>query len=58
MLTETWLNSSVYSSEIFDGRYAVFRRDRCNESKMRGEGVLSVVRRVMLGGIGKSENSE
>lgn len=28
VLTETWLNSSVLSSELFDDRYVVYRRDR------------------------------
>lgn len=27
-LTETWLNSSVFDSELFDSRYIVYRRDR------------------------------
>lgn len=28
ILTETWLNSNVLSSELFDDRYEVYRRDR------------------------------
>lgn len=28
ILVETWLNSSVLSSELFDARYVVYRRDR------------------------------
>lgn len=28
LITETWLNDSVLNSELSDGRYEVFRRDR------------------------------
>lgn len=27
-ITESWLNSTVYTGELFDDRYIVFRRDR------------------------------
>lgn len=37
-LTETWLNSSISSSELFDGRYMVFRRDRESSSSVKREG--------------------
>lgn len=46
ILTETWLMDSVYSSELFDGRYLVWRRDRdySRTSQTRGGGVLIAVR--------------
>lgn len=46
VLTETWLNEDVLSTELFDSRYAVFRRDRCStgfHSKKEGGGVLIAV---------------
>lgn len=42
ILTETWLNESVCSAELFDDRYIVYRRDR-NNSKKDGGGVLIAV---------------
>lgn len=42
LLTETWLNDGFFDSEIFDGQYTVFRRDR-NYAELncqRGGGVL------------------
>lgn len=40
-LTETWLSSSVYDSEIFGADYNVFRADRSslNSKKCRGGGI-------------------
>ena len=43
-LTETWLNSSFYDSELFDNRYTVIRRDR-SENKLRGGGVLIALKK-------------
>lgn len=46
ILTETWLNSSINSCELFDSRYVVYRRDReiCSSSiKKDGGGVLIAV---------------
>lgn len=45
LLTETWLNDSVFDHELFDSRYIVFRRDRSstNCSKLEGGGVLVAV---------------
>nr|CAI5847086.1 unnamed protein product [Callosobruchus analis] len=43
-LSETWLDSSVSSSELFDGRYVVFRKDRDRfTQKLRGGVVLLAV---------------
>lgn len=47
VLTETWLNDSVLSRELFDDRYVVYRRDRQTSgfcSKKEGGGVLIAVR--------------
>ena len=41
ILSETWLNCTIYDSEIFDNRYTVYRRDRIN--KTLGGGVLIAV---------------
>jgi hypothetical protein len=46
VLTETWLSSKVMSSELFDDRYVVFRRDRKSKANNRvevGGGVLIAV---------------
>lgn len=46
ILTETWLNNSVLSSELFDDRYVVYRRDRETagfHSYKDGGGVLIAV---------------
>lgn len=40
ILTESWLNDSVFDGEIFDSRYTVYRRDR---NAMNGGGVLIAV---------------
>lgn len=48
VLTETWLNSSVFCSELFDERYVVYRRDRSNAElihKSEGGGVLVAISR-------------
>lgn len=47
ILTETWLNSSIYNSEFIDDRYIVYRRDRDSSSntKRDGGGVLIAVSR-------------
>ncbi|CAH2087310.1 unnamed protein product [Euphydryas editha] len=45
-LTETWLNSSISSNELFDSRYIVHRKDRfCSpsNSKKDGGGILIAV---------------
>lgn len=34
-LSETWLNESILSSELFDSRYHVVRRDRDHRFKRR-----------------------
>ena len=39
-LTETWLCDSIFSSELFDDRYTVIRRDR-STTATRGGGVLA-----------------
>lgn len=47
-LSETWLNSSVFDSELFDNRYVVYRRDRETtgfHSKKNGGGVCIAVSR-------------
>lgn len=49
-LCETWLDDSVSSSEFFDQRYVVYRRDRSLEflktyDKSHGGGVLIAVKR-------------
>lgn len=48
VLTETWLNNCIHSSELFDQRYIVFRRDRETSgfhAKKEGGGVLVAVSR-------------
>ncbi|CAG4967484.1 unnamed protein product [Colias eurytheme] len=49
VLTETWLNSSVNNSELFDPRYIVYRRDRGDSKccKRDGGGVLIAVSRKL-----------
>jgi hypothetical protein len=47
-LTETWLHGGIASEEIFDNRYLVFRRDRCDtvfSSRSVGGGVLIAVKK-------------
>ena len=47
-LTETWLNPSVYSNEIFPSEFEVFRRDRhCDNIRSLGGGVLIAVRNFL-----------
>lgn len=45
ILNETWLDSDIYSSELFDSRYHVFRCDRnkIRTGKVKGGGVLIAV---------------
>ena len=45
VLTETWLDDSVYSTQLFGGLYTVFRTDRNhrNSRKTHGGGVLIAV---------------
>lgn len=46
VLTETWLNDGVMSAELFDNRYAVYRRDRgisAYSNKNEGGGVSIAV---------------
>lgn len=48
-MSETWLNSSVLSSELFDDRYEVYRRDRESSSLQYGKeggGVLIAVKKI------------
>lgn len=48
VITETWLNNSVYDSEIFESKYVVYRRDRnfnILNRKTEGGGVLIAVSR-------------
>lgn len=46
VLTETWLNYSINSSEYFDNSFNVFRKDRCETGSLlkRGGGVLIAVK--------------
>lgn len=44
VITETWLNSSVYNAQLFDERYEVHRRDR-HTGQTRGGGLLVALRR-------------
>jgi hypothetical protein len=55
--TETWLNDSIYSSEIIPtGQFDVNRNDR---DKGKGGGVLIAVRRSLISSeIFKSNNTE
>lgn len=48
-ITETWLPDSVHSSELFDGRYMVWRRDRdyVRTGQTKGGGVLIAVKREL-----------
>lgn len=46
VLTETWLNSGCFDSEIFENGYVIYRRDRetsSSTSSVRGGGVLIAV---------------
>lgn len=49
-LTETWLNHSVYSSELLCDRYNVHRRDRetSSSSKLEGGGVIIAVDKQLI----------
>lgn len=49
-LTETWLNSNVNSSELFDNRYTVFRSDRDFNitKKKRGGGVILAIKNEFI----------
>lgn len=44
-MSETWLSEDIYSNEVVDGRYVVYRNDRNQQSssKSRGGGVLIAV---------------
>lgn len=46
IFTETWLTDGICNSELFDGRYIVWRRDRdyCRTAQTRGGGVLIAVK--------------
>lgn len=51
ILCETWLNSSILSSELFDDRFVVYRRDRETSNfriKKEGGGVLIAVSKKKL----------
>lgn len=46
ILTETWLNDTIFDSELIDDRYTVFRRDRqlsAFNKKLDGGGILVAV---------------
>ena len=45
LLSETWLNNTVYNSELFDSRYKIYRKDRDfkQKGKKDGGGVLMAV---------------
>lgn len=45
VLTETWLCTGIYDSELFSANYNVYRRDRnvVNSKKLNGGGVLVAV---------------
>ena len=49
-LTETWLNSNIFSEELFDDRYVVYRRDRetTMSSSKEGGGVLAAVSKKLI----------
>lgn len=52
-LCETWLDDSVASSELFDERYTIYRRDRSYDfmykyNKSHGGGVLIAVKKCFL----------
>lgn len=46
-LTETWVNESIYSSELFCDSYDIIRcdRDSINTAKVTGGGVLLVIKK-------------
>lgn len=46
ILTETWLNSGVLSSELFDDRYIVYRRDRVSRKKDGGGVLIAVLKAI------------
>lgn len=50
ILTETWLNDTVFDHEILDNRYTIFRRDRAStgSSKVEGGGVLIAIMKNFL----------
>lgn len=48
--SETWLNSTVFSEELFDDRYVIFRRDRESTKSLskEGGGVLAAVSKKLI----------
>lgn len=48
-ITESWLNESVFNSELFDDRYIVFRNDRNFQKTKQGKGggVLIAINREL-----------
>lgn len=47
-ITESWLNENIFSSEIFDDRYTVSRKDRNRSMTCRSEGgdvILAVLKK-------------
>lgn len=38
LLCETWLRLAIFSSELFDDRYVVYRQDRDNVALGKGDG--------------------
>ena len=42
-LTETWLNSSIFSSELFNSNYLVYRRDRETSASPKQDGGGSLI---------------
>ena len=49
IITESWLDSQIPSSQLFGIDYTVYRTDRCstNSTKARGGGVIVAVRRSL-----------
>ena len=49
VLTESWLDSQICSSQLFGDHYTVYRSDRCsrNSTKVTGGGIVIAVRRSL-----------
>lgn len=50
LLCETWLHDAIFSSELFDDKYIIYRKDRDNSlfSKNDGGGCLIAVRKDLF----------
>lgn len=61
ILTETWIDRSVFSAELFDDRYTVFRRDRettgFHHDKRAGGVLIAVSKKFNARRIGEWESS-